>query len=130
MTVTACSIYCVDDFSVSLYLPEDFLFFEIEYAEFSFEISEGEAGMGGGTGCEGAAFDSSCILDSGDDFELSFGELSYLDQTCGTRTLATDHEFTTVRYPFDVIGGEVDTAGEVFDDLGSVGGFHTRNDYK
>jgi len=39
---------------VSLRLPEHLLLFQIENGEVAGQVSEGEAEVGGGTGCEGA----------------------------------------------------------------------------
>ena len=109
---------------VSFNFPKDFLFFQVHDWETTFKISESETDVSGGTGSEGTAFDSLGGFDKGDDFELIFGELMYLDDSCCFGSLSSKDKFGGLRDPFDIIGRVVETSIEMLDDLGSVDGFH------
>lgn len=92
---------------MSLDLPKDFFLFKVNNGEVAGEISESEAEMGGGTGCEGPTFDSPRVLNGGNDFELSLGELGDLNEASGLGTLPAHHEFSGVWYPLHVVGSVV-----------------------
>ena len=52
MSLSSCTVDGVDYFGVCLHLPKNLLFLEIQYAQFSLQVTEGKTGMGGGRGCE------------------------------------------------------------------------------
>ena len=108
MTLAACPIHTVDNFGVGLGRPEHLFLFQIKDLQLALEVAKGEAGVGGGTCCEGACLDASFIFDGRDDFELPLSELRDLDESCGLGALPADHELAGVGDPLGVVGGVVD----------------------
>ena len=63
MPLPSGPIDTIDYLLMSLYLPEHLLFLQIHDRQLPLKIPETETGMRGGTGCEGATFDATVMLD-------------------------------------------------------------------
>lgn len=64
------------------------------------------------------------MVDGGDDFELSFGQLRNLDDSSGPRPFSADHKFGGLRHPLHIVRSIVGSFLQMFDYLRGIGGLH------